>query len=1018
MKPRRITAFLTLSLIIALCFSGSSIAKEVSRDKAIQIAKSIADTRFPADWAKNKTNIRVQASLKSNYPFYICDVDGGGFVLVAEDDRCPPVLGFSFESSFSTELSHAPASLESYFEALRTTCSSYINETTSYPSVREFWDEFSVQKSTKTEKSLFIPALMTTKWKVDSSFCADFPVGGKANASPAITMGQVFRYFEYPKTGFGEYCYLYKAIDEEICGNFGDVSFDFASMPDESANDQIANLLYFMAVACRLQSEGADLLTLRETMPIHFFYSDNMRRIEYWQHDFIKVLKHQLSMKRPVPAEWKGHTFVIDGYYDTNFFHFNLGMGGEFDGYYFLDFPNVTAEADHVLLSCFINYHPKSRLPIPQDLSTVAVGDSLNISWNISLPDSLLGSLDRYILLRDGVVPVVETTSTSVMMHPQDFGISSEINCIAVYSTYGASELSEPYTYISDKTLANIPSLELRQAINIQLGYTEDLNRMPFVGELEMVNKLEIDFQDQRGIDQLTQLKYLFIDGISLYGISEGNYLNGLSYLMFHRCRQFDFTVIEKTNSLSVIRGSDGLPYDFYHLRHNSNAGVISFTSHDAIFNNCYDLYGADKYFQNLSSFDVSHMTGIRIDSCYISYESYQDVLPNIKGSAPALEHTSPSSFAPCYPSPARNSNVPNTSQISWQANFHDDPDVYYNIYIGKTRDRLPIVGIFSTGNTYDYSFENNLDYYWRVESFHNDTTYYSGIYHFSTFEAFPMPFVEDFDDYYAKCDVSYESPFWVNYSDVLSEPAKTSRSIKRSGRYSLEFTATSDAGILLDPNADSAYVVEFYFRNNRAEFGIEFMQGSNDGDTLAVNSRIGLYGDNLGTFNFGESSSQFFFIPNDWNLAQLALDMPSGKGTLIINEVEIAQWNWNMQKDGITNTNPFQGIRFSNAAHTGYAFIDDLNIKFAKTTGIEEIINDWSEVSYSSQHHEILIHDNSCKITGVELYDLSGRKIAAFARNGEQRYQLDDGILNGVYVMIINIKEGRFLSRKISIVR
>ncbi len=1017
MKFKRIKSVFALSLIISLCFSVSSIAKEVSRDKAIQIAKSIADTRFPADWAKSKTNIHVQALLKSDYPFYVCDVDGSGFVLVAKDDRCPPVLGFSFESSFSMELSQAPASLQGYFENLKFTCAAYMNGQAAYPDTKGLWEEFSTQKTTLPEKTLFIPALMTTKWKVDSLFCAEFPAGAMANASPAIAMGQVFRYFEYPEYGIGEYCYLYGSASEEICTDFV-YEFDFSTMPDETADIQVTRLLYYMAVACRLQPEGADLLTYRETLPVHFFYSDNMRKVEYWQHDFIPVLKHQLSMNRPVPAEWKGHDFVIDGYYDTNFFHFNLGMGGDFDGYYFLDFPNVTADADHLLLSCFINYHPKSRMPIPQDLSMVPVGDSLNISWNISLPDSLSGRLDRYILLRDGVVPVMETSSTSVMMHPQDIGISSKINCIAVYNIYGASELSEPYTYISDKTLANIPSLELRQAINIELGYTSDLNRVPFVGELEMVKKLNIDFQDQRGIDQLTQLKHLFVDGMFITGLQEGNYLNSLSYIMLHRCRQFDFTVLENTNSLNVIQGSDGLPYDLYDLRHNSNAGVISLASHDNIINNLGDLYGADKYFQNLSFFDVYHITYLTIDSCYISYESYQDILPNISGNAPALEHTSPSSFAPCYPSPARNTNVPNTSQISWQANFNDEPNVFYNIYIGKTRDQLQLVAPFRTANTYDYSFENNLDYFWRVEALHSDTTYYSGIYHFSTFEAFPMPFIENFDDYYAKCDVSYESPFWVNYGQALPEPAKTSRTIKRSGRYSMEFTATSDAGVLLEPNADSAYVVEFYFRNNRAEFGIEFMQGSNDGDTLAVNSRISLFGDNLGTFDYGESSSQFFFIPNDWNLAQITLDMPSGKGRLIINEVEIAQWNWNMQKDGTNNTNPFQGLRFSNAANTGSAYIDDLNIKFTKTTGIEEIFNEWPEVSYSPLHHEILINDNTGKITGIDLYDLRGRKITTFASHGEQRFHLDDGIPNGLYVMVISSKDGRFLSTKISIVR
>ena len=859
--------------------------------------------------------------------------------------------------------------------------------------------------------------MLTTKWKVDSSFCVAFPAGSMGNASAVIAMGQVFRYFAKPLLGIGEYCYLYGSAQEEICSSFG-FMFDFESMPDNNSDEQVSQLLFFMAVAGRLQPGGANLFTYSETLPEHFFYSDNMRKIEYWEHNFIPVLKHQLAMGRPVPAEWKGFNFVIDGYYDTDFFHFNFGLGGELDGFYLLDFPNVSVDGNHLLLNCFVNYHPKSYLPVPSNINMAMAGDSVNISWSIDLPDSLTGSLNRYILLRDGVIPILETSSSSVMVHPNDFGISSEINCVAVYDTYGPSELSEEYRYISDYTLADIPSLELRQAINIQLGFTENLNRIPYVGELEMVKKLEIDFQDQRGIDLLTQLKFLFIDGLLITDISDGDYLNSLSYMLFHRCRQFDFSVFENTNSLNVIYGSDGLPYDMYDLRHNSSASVITLASHDNIQNNMGDLYGIDKYFPKLTFFDLHHITYLTMDSCYISYESHNDFLPNIMGNSPALAHTSPSSFVPCYPIPARNSNVPNTSQISWKSNYNNAPNVYYNVYIGKTRNQLQLIAPFYTDTTYDYNFENNNDYYWRVEALHSDTTYYSGIYHFSTFETMPMPFVENFDDYYAKCDISYESPYWVSFGDALPVSTALSRETKRSGRYALEVPVNSDVGFIIEPQKDSAYQIEFYFQNNRTEFSIELLQTSTDGDTLAVNSKIGLFGDNLGTFNYGESSSQFFFTAFEWNHASILLDMPSGKGVLTVNDNEIARWNWNAQLDGSQNTNPFRGMRFSDAGSSGSGFIDDIQISYTATTGIKQVKEVLPEVVYSPLHHEFILSGNYQEITGLEIIDLRGRKITTFACHGEQRIKLDEIIPNGVFILLIRNRDGSLLSEKISIQR
>ena len=989
-------------------------AQTVSREAAVKRAMELTENAFPDDWDGNRFNIKVKPAMKSDLPFYVCTVDNKGFVLVAKDKKCPPVLGFSYEGSFTTD--KTPEIFDQYVELINRRCSAYISGRDTFKTVPRSREPVP-DSYLKSQETLFVPPLLTTKWKIDSSFCAQFPAGSMSNASAVIAMGQVFRYYEKPESGIGEFCYLFGPERDELCTNFGYI-FDYSQMMDTESNDQVSTLLYYLAMCGKLQPGGANLNTYIESLPGHFFYSDKMRKLEYWQHDFRPAIKYQLSMNRPVPAEWKGFSFVIDGYYDTDFFHFNFGKGGDMDGFYLLDFPKITTDRDYFLLSCFINYHPKSNMPAPENLNMTAVGDSLWVSWNINLPDTLENEIERFILLRDGVLPIMESENNNIMVHPSDLGVSSGINVVAVYRSHGASELSEQYRYISDYTLADIPSLELRQAINIQLGYTDDLNRIPYLGELEMVKKLEIDFDDQRGIDQLSQLRFLFVDGIAISGISDGEYLNSLNYVMFHRCKLFDYTVFESTENLTVIQGSDGLPYDFYDLRHNYNAGVIIFASHDAVQNNCMDLYGVDKYFQNLTTFDLYHITYLTIDTCFVSYETWNDVLPNIRGGAPAIEHTSPSSFAPCYPSPARNTNVPNTSQLSWQGNFDDEPDVFYNVYIGKTRDQLALVAPFYSDNVYDYEFENNLDYYWRVEAFHGDTTYYSGIYHFSTYEELPMPFEDDFDDYYAKADVSFESPYWTDFGDQFPEPAKTSRTIKRSGRYSLECNANSDAGILVGPEPDSAYQIDFYFRNNGAEFWIELLQGDSGMDSFVVNSGIGLFGTNLGTFEHGEGAEQFLFNADDWNHASIFIDLPSGLGKLIVNDQDISYWNWNKQKDGSTNTNAFHGIRFVNKGESGSGLIDDFMMDFAQSSGVAEIQNRNATISYSPLLNELIVNGNYSELEGLEIIDLRGRKITNFALNGEQRIQLEGNIPDGIYILRAKNRDGSFFSEKISILR
>jgi hypothetical protein len=280
------------------------------------------------------------------------------------------------------------------------------------------------------------------------------------------------------------------------------------------------------------------------------------------------------------------------------------------------------------------------------------------------------------------------------------------------------------------------------------------------------------------------------------------------------------------------------------------------------------------------------------------------------------------------------------------------------------------------------------------------------------------MTFIEDFDDYYDKCDVSFESPWWNNFGDAFPEPCQTNREIKRSGRYSLEFGFNSDAGIVIPVNPDSAYYIEFYFRNSRGELGIELLQDSNGGETLVVNSRIGLFGDNLGIFDTGGEDGQFFFIPFEWNHARIILDMPSGSGQVFINDTKIGEWNWFYQLDGSSNMNPFRGMRFNNQADTGTGLIDDLYVGFSKATGISNVSINKPDVIYSAFDHELIIKDNGSQIMSLELIDLRGRKLITFAHRGEQKIRLDNNIPNGVFIIRMKLMDGRIYAEKLSIQR
>jgi hypothetical protein len=768
----KLSVIYRLILVVALSAGLSQLpvnAGEVSRDQASIIAGQVVSRYFPAGIQSSSANIRIAPDLKTNDPFYVCHTGASGFVLVAKNDDYPPVLGFSWESNFPEHSGQLPETMNAILDNIRTQCAEYAVRDELKPSIQERWKSFSGTKGGSTVGTGIISPLLATSWNSDTTYFELFPKSFRKGGSVAIAMAQVFRFFGEPNSGTGRFCYVLNGYGE-LCTEFNTASFRFDRMSNTTGNPAVDSLVYYMAVSCTMQPEGASLNSFTTTLPVHFGYSPDMRMIEAWEYPVGEVIRHQLSMRRPVPAEWIGHSFVIDGYFPDNLFHFNMGWGGDYNGFYLIDNTVVTVETDHSLLNCFIDFHPKSFKPVPTNIQAAEVGDSIRISWNSNLNDSLQALLVRFVVLRDGLIPVVQTTGSSVVVSPEMMGGSASLRVVADFGLNGGSELSEPFLYISDRTVTDIPSINLRQKLNTMLGYT-DLLRQPFVGELQLIKDIEISFPDQRGLEKLTSLKSLRVDGAAVNNLRDGDYLQNLKHLRFYHCQDFDFSIFGHTRSLQQLYGYDFTPFDLYDFRHNTDLGLIHFLSTGSNPNMLMDLFGADKYFPKIADYFLYHMNegpGASISDCYVSYETYNEVYPKIKSNLNLYVRTKPSTFAPCYPTPARNVNIPEVSRLSWQANANNEAGVYYNVFVGQDRTHLELVSVFQTDTHYDGVFDQDREYYWRVEAYHADSTYYSGIYRFSTWQDMPIPFIDRFDEYYTACDLAVESPFWTNFDNTL----------------------------------------------------------------------------------------------------------------------------------------------------------------------------------------------------------------------------------------------------------
>jgi len=1012
---------LVIASMIFLMLGISQIqSSEIDKGTAAAIASKILKAYFPAG-----SEGTLQASgYASGLPFFVYNVEPRGFVLVAKDDKCPPVLGYSWESDFPQNPQTAPAMFGTLIQTLDKQIRFYTDQPEPSEKVRSEWNEMTQAGPLKTSEKGLIAPLLATKWAADASYFDLYPGDYRKGGSIPIAMAQVYKYYAFPYQGSGEIEYVLNGV-----GNFklkfSDYRFNFSRMSNTEGNPAVDSLVYCMSAACRLQPAGADLESYAQTMVEYYGYSPDMKRVEIWEYEVTPILVHQLSLRRPVPVDWLGHASVIDGYGGTDLFHFNIGEGGVLDGFYLIDYPVVNVGSEHNLLNLYVNYHPRFDWPVPQNVTLEPSGNGVKISWSMQyVDDSIKNLVSRYVILRDGLFPLAETRNQEIILDSAAMGRSSRIMVMAHYGNEGSSELSTPVLWLTDQTLSDIPSIPLRTLINTKLGYTTNLVRQPFKGELELIREMEIDFADQRGIEKLPQLRNLRVDGTSMVRVQPGEYLGRLTHFRFFKCTAFDFTSFTDLKNVIQLYGYDFLPFDLYDFRHNSEVTFINMKNTLPYLNSLMDLYGADKYFPKVSEFYLNTWTqGISgvPTQCFISVESYKDVVPKIRANSDLLVNTQPTVYAPCYPTPAREANVPGVTTLAWVANPANNPDVYYNVYVGPSRNSMEIVSVFQTDKTYNGTFDANKDYYWRVEAFHGDTVYYSGIYHFSTLTSIPFPYTQNFDKYYQACPVTEEIPFWAKSDNSLTGKAITSNAYTSSGYYSLEMKPKSDAGLVFPDLTDSVFNLDFMMMNKYGELGIEILQKPASGDVPVVNARINLFGETLGSFTHTGSPLAFQVTAGTWNHAVVEVHMRSGKAYFWLNDVKIAEWNWFVQMDGTANTRLWKGIRFVNTAAVsgGSGYIDELKITNKNSTGIEILPLENTVVVYNQAANELIINGfEPGKFTNIELYSLDGRLMISKNLTDSQIVRLGQRPENGIYLVVLKRNDGKPLTQKIPVMR
>ena len=429
MNMKRFLSSLVLAALAMTGFNASAgnISADVARKMANDyIRQQASKGSFKAHAASDIRLVHSEASSKANGAnvYYVFNIKGGGFVIIAGEDRATQVLGYSDTGRLDCD--NLPYGLQGLLDSYKLEIEflqSYTKDDL-IPAPKTFTATAGVEPLIKTTWGQEMPYYLQCP-KESGEYCV---VGCVATA-----MAQVMRYWKYPTSS--------NAISSYYCQDLGTVgalpatTFDYSLMIESYSHwdwntsqliqdsytdaqaQEVAKLGRYcgQSVQMSYSPNGSGAYSYAQTSAMKNFGYTGCRRVSrgsgwsgYSTDQWEAMIKTELDAGRPILYSANdtggagGHAFICDGYNNEGLFHFNMGWYGTCDGWYTSTALNMThREGDYLKFNSghemTIGIIPYEGYVIPGD--EVLRGDvnkdgAVNVKDVTALIDILMNGLD------------------------------------------------------------------------------------------------------------------------------------------------------------------------------------------------------------------------------------------------------------------------------------------------------------------------------------------------------------------------------------------------------------------------------------------------------------------------------------------------------------------------------------------------------------------------------------------------------------------------------------------------
>lgn len=395
---------LTLLLTVSL----SLFAEHVDPETARKVATTFLNNNGA------KSNQLVDLSKAAGFPNLYIFSGEEGFVVMSADDCVKPILGYSLTGKFVAE--NMPENVNSWLQGYNDEIQYAIeNGVKSTAEGKQVWNDLIQGKAGAFRTTAVVEALVKTTWDQHTPYNNLCPYDSDDNKKTltgcvATAMAQIMNYWKFPSQGLGSHSYIPSNHPKHGVqfADFGATTYDWNNMlnsysgssySDTQAN-AVATLMYHCGVSVDMdydysQTQSSHIGSSASTYNVmyalenYFNYAPCMHyesKVSHSEGEWITMLKQELDNQRPLQYRGNkttggGHSFVCDGYDDKNYFHFNWGWSGNFNGFYSVKTlcPDAAYTKDQ---EAIFGIQPISGNQRPTTLVANVSGMNVNLTWD------------------------------------------------------------------------------------------------------------------------------------------------------------------------------------------------------------------------------------------------------------------------------------------------------------------------------------------------------------------------------------------------------------------------------------------------------------------------------------------------------------------------------------------------------------------------------------------------------------------------------------------------------------